>query len=58
MPADVGSLTIALSRVVGDREKDLEDLAVGYPARVIDDLDGLGVVRRSTRDRLIIGGLG
>jgi len=58
LPAGVGSLAVELRRVVRDGEKHLEDLAVAEPARVIEDLDSLGVVRGAGRDRLVVGGLG
>ena len=58
LPAGVGSLTVELGRIMRDGEKHLEDLAVTDAARVIDDLDGLGVVRGAGRDRLIVGRVG
>src|SRR4051794_38105356 len=41
--ADVGALAIALRRIVGDGEVDLQDAAVADPARVKGDLDRLRV---------------
>ena len=58
LPAGVGALTVQLRRIVRDGEKDSQDLSVGDPARVVYDLDGLGVVRAASRDGLIVGGVG
>src|SRR5439155_22741702 len=58
LPADIGPLPVLLRRIVGDREEDLQQLAVADAAPVVPNLDRFGVIGGAGADGLVVGRLG